>query len=85
MEREDLAGWLRLVLTPGIGNSTARRLLAAFGLPDSIFSQSRDALRQLLTEAQIRSLRSNRRSWPRSSPTVGTGCRIEQAPDAPQC
>jgi DNA processing protein len=58
MEREDLAGWLRLVLTPGIGNSTARRLLAAFGLPDAVFGQSPEALRQFLTEPQIRSLRA---------------------------
>ena len=58
MEREELAGWLRLVLTPGIGNSTARRLLAAFGLPDAVFSQSPAALGQFLTEPQIRSLRA---------------------------
>ena len=37
MEREELAGWLRLALTPGIGNDAARRLLAAFGLPGSGF------------------------------------------------
>ena len=32
MDRAELAGWLRLSLTPGIGDGTARRLLAAFGL-----------------------------------------------------
>jgi DNA processing protein len=58
MEREELADWLRLVLTPGIGNSTARRLLAAFGLPDAVFGQSPTALRQFLTEPQIKSLHS---------------------------
>lgn len=58
MENEELAGWLRLVLTPGIGNATARRLLAAFGLPDAVFGQSPEALRQFLTEPQIRSLQT---------------------------
>ncbi|MEO8652957.1 MAG: DNA-processing protein DprA [Ramlibacter sp.] len=56
MEHEELAGWLRLVLTPGIGNSTARRLLAAFGLPEAVFGQSATALGQLLTGPQIKSL-----------------------------
>ena len=56
MEHEELAGWLRLVLAPGIGNTTARRLLAAFGLPDAIFAQSPDALRQFLTGPQTYSL-----------------------------
>jgi len=58
MEREELAGWLRLALTSGIGNSTARRLLAAFGLPEAVFDQSAAALSQFLTEPQIKSLRS---------------------------
>lgn len=58
MEREELAGWLRLVLTPGIGNLTARRLLAAFGLPEAVFGQSSNALRQFLSDAQIKSLQT---------------------------
>ena len=44
LEREELAGWLRLALTPGIGNAAARKLLAAFGLPPRIFEQSMAAL-----------------------------------------
>lgn len=39
MHRDELAGWLRLLLTPGVGRDTARRLLAAFGLPPGIFAQ----------------------------------------------
>ena len=42
----DLQDWLRLALTPGVGNATARRLLSAFGLPSHIFAQSRAALQQ---------------------------------------
>ncbi|MBN8747108.1 DNA processing protein DprA [Xylophilus ampelinus] len=56
MERDELAGWLRLALTPGVGDGTARRLLAAFGLPDAIFAQSRDALAQVCSTAQAKAL-----------------------------
>ena len=44
MAREELAAWLRLLLTPGVGNETARKLLAAFGLPPAVFGQSTAAL-----------------------------------------
>ena len=47
MERAELNAWLRLTLAPGIGNTTARKLLAAFGSPEAIFSQTDVALRQL--------------------------------------
>ncbi len=57
MEREDLAAWLRLTLTDGVGNDSARRLLAAFGLPQAIFEQSSAALQQVVTPAQARALR----------------------------
>lgn len=57
MKRDELAGWLRLTLTPGIGNQTARRLLAAFGLPEAIFSQSPSALLQVVTPVQADALR----------------------------
>jgi DNA processing protein len=56
VEREELAGWLRLTLTPGIGNGAARRVLAAFGLPPDVFVQSPAALRQLVTDAQAAAL-----------------------------
>ncbi|TWO69662.1 DNA-protecting protein DprA [Caenimonas sedimenti] len=58
MEREELAAWLRLALTPQIGNGTARRLLAAFGLPQGIFEQPEPALAEVLTPAQVRALRT---------------------------
>ncbi|WP_087748499.1 MULTISPECIES: DNA-processing protein DprA [unclassified Acidovorax] len=57
MERDELAGWLRLALTPGVGNGTARRLLAAFGLPQVIFQQSEGTLAQCVTSAQAQALR----------------------------
>jgi DNA processing protein len=58
MEREELGNWLRLTLTPGVGNTSARHLLGAFGLPEAIFRQSGTALRQVVSEAQASRLRS---------------------------
>jgi DNA processing protein len=56
VEREELAAWLRLTLAPGIGNFSARKLLAAFGLPQAIFEQSTAALRQVVSEKQAEAL-----------------------------
>lgn len=56
MERAELAGWLRLSLTPGIGDGAARRLLAAFGLPERIFTQPEAALREVVSHAQAEAL-----------------------------
>jgi DNA processing protein len=50
MTREDLAAWLRLQLVSGVGLTSARKLLAAFGLPHDIFSQSQAALSQVIGE-----------------------------------
>ncbi len=47
---ESLAHWLRLTLTPGIGGETQRKLLAAFGLPEAIFSAGRNALRSTFSD-----------------------------------
>lgn len=44
LTRDDLSSWLRLQLTEGVGPSTARRLLTAFGLPQDVFSRSRAEL-----------------------------------------
>lgn len=43
-----LSAWLRLTLIPGIGGETQRKLLAAFGLPETIFSASQSAIRALI-------------------------------------
>jgi DNA processing protein len=60
---DDLDAWLRLSLTPGVGDTTARRLLAAFGLPDQVFAQSQSALRQVVTPAQSLALLTPPASW----------------------
>ena len=56
MERSELAAWLRLSLTEGVGTGAARRLLAAFGLPAQIFQQPAEALQQLVSPAQASAL-----------------------------
>ena len=58
MEREELTAWLRLTLTPGIGNIGGRKLLAAFGMPADIFAQSPDALRQVVADPLVQALRT---------------------------
>lgn len=58
MDRPELAQWLRLMLTQGVGNITARVLLTRFGLPETIFNQPaatlRDAVGQTLAGALAR-------------------------------
>ncbi|MDM0039523.1 DNA-processing protein DprA [Variovorax sp. J22G21] len=56
MERAELAGWLRLSLTPGIGNAAARKLLAAFGLPAAVFVQPVGVLAQVTSDARAAAL-----------------------------
>lgn len=53
---DELSAWLRLSLTPGIGRTTARRLLAHCGSAPAIFEHSPTALRSLLTPAQTTAL-----------------------------
>jgi DNA processing protein len=58
MQHDELAAWLRLSLTPGIGPDSGRRLLAAFGLPQDIFRQPAQALRQVVGPAATEALAS---------------------------
>ena len=60
---EELGWWLRLMLTPGVGNDTARKLLAAFGEPEIIFQQSESTLRQVVVATQARHLMSPPEGW----------------------
>jgi DNA processing protein len=46
----DLADWLRLEQTAGVGLDTARRLLAAFGLPANIFSSPLSVLHNVVPD-----------------------------------
>ena len=55
---DELGAWLRLVLTPGVGPESARRLLAAFGEPAAVLAQSPTALCQVVNAAQTQALLS---------------------------
>lgn len=56
MEQEELASWLRLALTPGVGNDTARKLMAAFGSPSDLFSLDASTLAQAVGPAKAAAL-----------------------------
>lgn len=58
MERDEWAAWLRLLLTPGVGRDTARRLLAAFGLPADIWKHSPSAWETVTSARIARALQS---------------------------
>ena len=49
-DRDDLAAWLQLVLTDGVGPATARDLLSRFGLPGEILSAGFPALQKCVPE-----------------------------------
>ncbi|MEY2952819.1 MAG: hypothetical protein RLZZ401_906, partial [Pseudomonadota bacterium] len=79
-----LAPWLRLSLTPGVGNDTARRLLAAFGLPQSIFDANRSALRSVVSAAQADALLQPPPGWePQWALTLAWLSASDNAPGDP--
>jgi DNA processing protein len=55
----DLAGWIRLTLIPGIGGETQRLLLRAFGMPEAIFSASISSLAAVIGINLAERLRSH--------------------------
>jgi DNA processing protein len=57
VERAELEAWLRLALAQGVGNETARKLLATFGSAPAIFQQSQATLSQLGSDKLGRNIR----------------------------
>lgn len=57
LERDELAAWLRLLETPGVGRETSRRLLVRYGSPEAVVGASRQALGELLSPAQVDALK----------------------------
>jgi len=49
IERDELAAWLRLLETPGVGRASARRLLAAFGSPQAALTAPLAARREVVS------------------------------------
>jgi DNA processing protein len=60
-ERDEALDWVALAQIPGVGDETYRRLLAAFGTPDRIFSASAAALRSVVSAAIATAIATNRR------------------------
>lgn len=56
IERDELAAWLRLLETPGIGRALARKLLAAFGSPQGVFDADADARQEIVGPAKATAL-----------------------------
>lgn len=53
---DEFAAWFRLLETPGVGRSTARRLLAACGSPQAVFRTAEASLRALAGAAAAQAL-----------------------------
>lgn len=47
-DRDEIAAWVRLLETPGVGRESARKLLAAFGSPDAVIAASTAGRRQVV-------------------------------------
>jgi len=56
LTRDELAAWLRLCETPGLGRATARRLLSLFGSPEAVLAAPASALHEALAPRITRSL-----------------------------
>jgi DNA processing protein len=73
MDTAELAAWLRLMETPGVGRESARRLLAAMGSPQAVFDAPLVALEHVVgahlagalrqAPAQLDGLVSTTRAW----------------------
>lgn len=60
---DELAAWLRLLLSPGVGRDAARRLLAAFGSPQAVFAASTTARRAVVPPSLAEALAAPPESW----------------------
>jgi DNA processing protein len=55
----DLASWLQLSLTPGLGSSSVRKLLREFGLPRQVLSRRRSELTAFIGSVSLEALDSS--------------------------
>ena len=56
MSRDELAAWVRLAETPGVGPALGRRLLASFASPQAVFATSEAALQEVAGASIARAL-----------------------------
>ena len=61
----DLADWLRLLLVPGVGRTTARQLLAAFGSPRDVVQADPAALREAVGSSLASAIGREPPEWAR--------------------
>jgi len=59
LSRDELAGWLRLSTTVGLGRASARKLLKALGSPERVLAAGDDTLRSLCGPDAVHALRAN--------------------------
>lgn len=64
MDRDELAAWLQLLDSPGVGRAAARRLLAAFGSPEAVFDAPPAARREVVAPDISKALDSPPESLP---------------------
>ena len=55
----DLAGWLQLTHTPGLGATAARSLLREFGLPENVLGASAAQLERVVGPSAVRAMRED--------------------------
>jgi DNA processing protein len=63
MDGDELGAWLRLLLTPGVGRSQARQLLALAGSPQAVFEWSADDWRAAGLERWVPALGLTPEDW----------------------
>ncbi|MGI9025339.1 MAG: DNA-processing protein DprA [Burkholderiaceae bacterium] len=59
IDADELAAWVRLTSIPGVGPAGCRALLAAFGLPEEIFSATREQMLRVVSPAAADALRAS--------------------------
>lgn len=58
MDRAELQAWLRLLMTPGLGPSGARRLLSGLGSPQAIWAAGPEAWKALVKPRELKALQA---------------------------
>ena len=92
MTEQELRNWIQLTTTPGLGNTSIRRLLAQWGMPGNILRQPQAALESCITAAQakallyptdsLRALQASTWDWFCAKPTAPLQRRITVLGDA---
>ncbi len=59
----ELSAWLRLLLVPGLGRESTRRLLATFASPAAVLAAADSTLRPLIGDKLLAALRTEPEAW----------------------